>query len=223
MYEYVLFDLDGTLIDPKEGITKCVEYALKQFNIYVKDLNELTVFIGPPLIDSFMKYFNFSYDDAVVATSYYRERFKTYGTNECFLYPHVEDVLMQLKKENKIIALATSKPEEFAKKILDRFNLLSYFDIVVGATFDGTRSKKSDVIKYAITKLNIKNLDSVVMVGDRIYDIMGAKMNQIDSVGVRYGYALPNELENASATYLINDMLDLKKIICLHNNEQVDL
>lgn len=223
MYEYVLFDLDGTLIDPKEGITKCVEYALNQFNIYVKDLNELTVFIGPPLIDSFMKYYNFSYDDAVVATAYYRERFKIYGTNECFLYPHVEEVLKQLKKENKVIAIATSKPEEFAKKILDRFNLLPYFDIVVGATFDGSRSKKSDVIKYAITKLNIKNLDSVVMVGDRIYDIMGAKLNHIDSIGVKYGYALLNELENAAATYLINDMLDLKKIICLHNNEQVDL
>lgn len=214
MYKYILFDLDGTLIEPKEGITKCVAYALNKFGIKVKNLDDLTVFIGPPLIDSFMKYYNMSLDDAKLAVKFYRERFQVNGILECELYKNVEETLKKLKKENKILIIATSKPEDFTNSILKRLDIYKYFDLIVGATLDGSRGEKSGVIKYALDQINIIDLSEVIMVGDRMFDIFGAKKNNIDSIGVSYGYAIDNELFESNPTFIVNDIEDIIDIIC---------
>lgn len=214
MYKYILFDLDGTLIEPKEGITKCVAYALNKFGIKVKNLDDLTVFIGPPLIDSFMKYYNMSLDDAKLAVKFYRERFQVNGILECELYKNVEETLKKLKKENKILLIATSKPEDFTNSILKRLDIYKYFDLIVGATLDGSRGEKSGVIKYALDQINIIDLSEVIMVGDRMFDIFGAKKNNIDSIGVSYGYAIDNELFESNPTFIVNDIEDIIDIIC---------
>jgi phosphoglycolate phosphatase len=214
MYKYILFDLDGTLIEHKEGITKCVAYALNKFGIKVKNLDDLTVFIGPPLIDSFMKYYNMSLDDAKLAVKFYRERFQVNGILECELYKNVEETLKKLKKENKILLIATSKPEDFTNSILKRLDIYKYFDLIVGATLDGSRGEKSGVIKYALDQINIIDLSEVIMVGDRMFDIFGAKKNNIDSIGVSYGYAIDNELFESNPTFIVNDIEDIIDIIC---------
>lgn len=215
MYKYILFDLDGTLIEPKEGITKCVAYALNKFGIKVKNLDDLTVFIGPPLIDSFMKYYNMSLDDAKLAVKFYRERFQVNGILECELYKNVEETLKKLKKENKILLIATSKPEDFTNSILKRLDIYKYFDLIVGATLDGSRGEKSGVIKYALDQINIIDLSEVIMVGDRMFDIFGAKKNNIDSIGVSYGYAIDNELFESNPTFIVNDIEDIIDIILM--------
>ena len=216
MYKYILFDLDGTLIEPKEGITKCVAYALNKLNISVDNLDDLTVFIGPPLIDSFMQYYHMTLAEAEQAVVYYRERFKERGVIECELYDNVEKTLKLLKELNIKIMLATSKPEIFAKKILERFDIAKYFDLIAGATLDGTRGEKSGVIKYLLDQFEINNLSEVAMVGDRKFDILGARKNNIDSIGVTYGYAIGNELIDNSPNYIINDILELIDIVKNH-------
>ncbi len=213
MYEYILFDLDGTLIEPKEGITKCVAYALDKFNIKISSLDELTVFIGPPLKDSFMKYFNMSEEDALLAVAYYRERFKELGILECELYKNVEETLKKLYENGKKHVVATSKPEVFSISILKRLNIFNYFTFIAGATFDGKRGEKSGVIKYAIESLEIKDLTKVIMIGDRKFDILGAKDNMVDSIGVTYGYAVDNELIESMPNFIINDIIELLEII----------
>ena len=216
MYKYILFDLDGTLIEPKEGITKCVAYALNKLNISVDNLDDLTVFIGPPLIDSFMQYYHMTLAEAKQAVVYYRERFKERGVIECELYDNVEKTLKLLKELNIKIMLATSKPEIFAGKILERFDIAKYFDLIAGATLDGTRGEKSGVIKYVLDQFEINNLSEVAMVGDRKFDILGARKNNIDSIGVTYGYAIGNELIDNSPNYIINDILELIDIVKNH-------
>ena len=213
MYKYVFFDLDGTLIDPKEGITKSVAYALEKFGIYESNLDNLTPFIGPPLKDSFMEFYHLNSDDAEKAIIYYRERFKGIGLTECHLYDNVEKMLSSLKKMGLKLVIATSKPEEFTIKILKNLDIFKYFDFVSGATFDGKRGEKAGVINYAIKMLNIIELKSVLMVGDRKFDILGAHSNNIDSCGVTFGYATCGELEEAKPNYLISDMLELIEII----------
>lgn len=213
MYKYILFDLDGTLIEPKEGITKCVQYALRKFDINIENLDELTMFIGPPLIDSFMMYYHMDEKTAKVAVEYYRERFKEKGILECELYDDVVTTLSYLKRINKKLVIATSKPEEFTKRILRRLDIDKYFDLIVGATFDGTRGEKSKIIEYALEQLNVNNLNEVIMIGDRKFDILGAKNNHIDSIGVTYGYALKNEFNMNKPTYLINNIKELYSII----------
>ena len=213
MYKYIFFDLDGTLIDPKEGITKSVEYALNKFNIYVKSLDDLTVFIGPPLKDSFMEYYHMSVEASDQAVLYYRERFKQLGLYECRLYDNVVETLENLYNMGIKLVIATSKPEEFTIQILKNLNLYKYFHFISGATFDGKRGEKAGVIKYAIDSLKINNLNTVLMVGDRKFDILGAKTNNIDSCGVTFGYATCGELEEAKPNYLISDMLDLIEIV----------
>lgn len=216
MYKYLLFDLDGTLIEPKEGITKCVAYALNKLNIHVENLDDLTVFIGPPLIDSFMQYYHMTLEEAETAVKYYRERFQERGVIECELYSNVEETLKTLKELNIKIMLATSKPEIFAKKILERFDIAKYFDLIIGATLDGSRGEKSGVIKYVLDQFDITNFKEVAMVGDRKFDILGAKKNNIDSVGVTYGYAIGNELIDTNPDYIIDDIKELIKIVKNH-------
>lgn len=213
MYDIVLFDLDGTLTDPGEGITNSVAYALNKFGIKVNDKSELYNFIGPPLIDSFMKYYGMSYDDGLKAVEYYREYFGVTGIYENTMFDGIPDLLDTIKKSGRTISLATSKPEQYAVCILEHFNLTQYFDFVGAATMDETRSKKADVIDYTLKQLSITDKSKVVMVGDRHHDIEGAKQNGIDSIGVLVGYGDKAELENAGATYISENIDDIIKFL----------
>ncbi|MBR4278719.1 MAG: HAD family hydrolase [Clostridia bacterium] len=213
MYQYVLFDLDGTLTDPAEGITNSVAYALEKFGITVTDKRELYRFIGPPLVDSFMKYYGFSEADANQAVAYYREFFKPTGIFQNSLYEGVPELLKQLKSSGKAVILATSKPEVFAVEILKHFGIFEYFDFVAGATLDSTRNKKGDVIAYALDSMKITEKSACLMVGDRNQDINGARENQIDSLGVLFGYGDLDELTTAGATYLAETVEDILKFI----------
>lgn len=213
MYDILLFDLDGTLTDPSEGITNSVAYALDKFGIHVDDKKSLYKFIGPPLVDGFSDYYGFSAEDALKATEYYRETFSVKGIYENRVYDGVVGVLEVLKKENKTVILATSKPEKFAREILRYFDLTKYFDIIAGATFDSTRNTKDAVIAYALSKADIIDRSKVVMIGDREHDILGAKENGIDSVGVLYGFGSLEELTAAGATHIAKNIDDILKIV----------
>lgn len=213
MYNIVLFDLDGTLTDPGVGITSSVAYALEKWGIAVKDSRELYPFIGPPLTESFAKYYGFSHEDALRAVEYYREYFRVKGIYENEVYPCVTELLERLRADGKKVILATSKPEEFAVTILKHFDLMKYFDVVAGSTLDGSRLKKADVIRYAFDKAGISDHSNAVMVGDREHDIFGAKEVGIDSVGVLYGYGSLEELQNAGATYIVNSTQELLSLL----------
>ncbi|PRR86869.1 HAD family hydrolase [Clostridium luticellarii] len=212
-YKYILFDLDGTLTDSKEGITKSVQYALRKYHISVKNLNSLENFIGPPLKDSFMQYYNFNEGQAIKAVEYYRENFKTKGIFQNRVYENIENLLKKLKNLNLSLMVATSKPTVFAKKILNHFNLSEYFDDIVGSGLDGTRGKKGEVIKYIIDKHDIEDTDKAVMIGDRRYDALGAAQNGVDCIGVAYGYGSVEELKNAGAAYIVHNVEELFKQI----------
>ena len=213
MFDTVLFDLDGTLTDPGEGITKSVEYALKKFDIITQDRCELYKFIGPPLKDSFMKYYGFSEEKAEQAIAYYREYFRDIGIFENEVYEGVEDMLRSLHADGKRLILATSKPEEFAIRILEHFGLKKYFAVAAGASMDSSRSKKGDVIAYAISFCEDFNKDTAVMIGDREHDIIGAKENGLKSIGVLYGYGDENELKTAGADYIVSSPTDILNLI----------
>ncbi len=195
MAKYILFDLDGTLTDSGLGIVNCVKYALDKLNVsYVgKDLNK---FVGPPLVESFKEEFNFSQEQAEKCVEIYRERFKDIGIFENVLYDGVEECLKILKKNGKKIILATSKPEVFAKRILEHFKIDCYFDFVVGSLLNHTRDDKAEVIEYAVKEFNV-NVSDAVMVGDRKFDALGAAKNNLSTVGVLWGYGSEKELLEA--------------------------
>lgn len=213
MYNTIFFDLDGTLTDPGIGITNSVAYALEKWNIKVSERKELYKFIGPPLIDSFERYYGFSLEDSRKAVVYYREYFSTKGLYENVVYDGIEILLGKLKKAGKRLVIATSKPEGFAITILKHFDLFRYFDFVAGASMDETRTKKSEVIKYALDSLAITNVSQVLMVGDREHDVLGAGEFGIKSMGVLYGYGDRAELEKAGADFIAENVEDIYKII----------
>ena len=213
MYQYILFDLDGTLTDPGLGITNAVMYALKKFNIEVKERSSLYKFIGPPLLESFEKFYGLSEEESQQALKYYREYFKPYGLYENEVYAGIEELLKTLKEHGKTVLLATSKPEEFAREILRHFGLDKYFDFAAGATMDEKRVKKADVIAYALESCQISNLSEVVMIGDREHDVLGAKENGLDSIGVLYGYGNYEELKAAGADYIVEKPEEILRII----------
>ena len=212
MYNAVLFDLDGTLTDPGMGITNSVAFALRKYGIEVQDRKELYKFIGPPLYESFMKHYSFSKEEAETAVSYFREYFRDTGIFENEVYDGIENLLKKIKASGRKIILATSKPEEFAKRILVHFNLDKYFDFVAGATMDSSRVEKSDVIAYALKESGC-SAENAVMVGDRMHDILGAKENGLASIGVLFGYGSREELENAGADYIAETVDDIIKYI----------
>ncbi len=201
-YQYLLFDLDGTLTDPGIGITNSVMYALKKYNINVNDRACLYKFIGPPLIDSFMEFNNFSREQAEQAVIYYREYFMDKGLFENQPYEDIEHVLETLKAKQKTLIVATSKPTIMAEKILEHFELRQYFSEVVGSNMDNTRTTKSEVIQYILENRYITDLRQAVMIGDRKHDIIGAKTCGLDSIGVLYGYGDQEEHRKAGATYI---------------------
>lgn len=197
--KYVLMDLDGTITDPKIGITKSVQYALKAFGIQVENPDTLCKFIGPPLRNSFMDYYGFDAAKAEEAIVKYREYFSVTGLYENEVFEGMETLLARLKESGKTLIVATSKPEVFAKIILEHFKLDGYFTDICGSELDGGRSTKEEVIRYALEKNNITDDTEVVMVGDRKHDIEGAKAVGLISVGVLFGYGSLEELEEAGA------------------------
>ncbi len=212
-FDLILFDLDGTLTDPGEGITNSVAYALKKYGIETKDKTELYKFIGPPLVDSFKKYYSFSDEQALEAVEFYREYFKPKGMLENTVYDGIEKLLKELKNSGKRLCVATSKPEEFAKTILNHFGLAKYFDFICGATMDSSRSKKADVIEYALKKCQVSDKSKVIMVGDKEHDVFGARQCGIKSIGVLFGYGTREELESAGADFIAEDPEDITVIL----------
>lgn len=213
MFENIFLDLDGTIIDSKEGIVNSVIYSLKNFNIEVKNREELEKFIGPPLNESFKEFYNFNEKQTELAIKLFRERYETTGLWEAKLYPGIKELINDLKKSGKRVILATSKPEKFAKKILEGFKMDKDFFLIIGATLDGSRSAKKDVIKFALDKIKDINLEECIMIGDRNYDILGAKENNMKSIGVTYGFGTKPELETAGADYIEEDVEELRKIL----------
>lgn len=212
-YDYLLFDLDGTLTDPAEGITNSVVHALNKWGIEVSDKKELYCFIGPPLSASFKKYFGFSEEDSLKCVEYYREYFRDRGIFENKVYEGIPELLDHLRKEGKTIILATSKPEKFAKQILEHFDLAKYFDFVAGASMDESRNKKEDVIRYALEMSHVADTSRALMIGDREQDIVGARLNSLDSLGVLYGYGDREEHTAAGATYIAETVEDILKFV----------
>ena len=219
MWNNILFDLDGTLTDPKIGITRSVQFALRHYGINVENLDELCSFIGPPLLESFKKHYSFDDQKAKKAISKYREYFSSKGIYENSVYDGVFQMLSDLKSRGKIIILATSKPTVFAESILSHFGIKEFFDFIGGSNLNGSRSEKAEVIEYTVQKCNIDDFSSSVMIGDREYDIFGAKKVGMTSVGVLYGYGSYKELKDARADKLISSIKDLHDfLICEKTN-----
>ena len=212
-YEYILMDLDGTITDPLEGITRSVQHALASFGIQVEDPHTLSHFIGPPLVDAFMEYYGFSREQGVKAAEKYRERFSVVGLYENEVYPGMEDFLKKMTSAGKKLLVATSKPQVFAEKILDHFHLAQYFTFIGGSNLDGTRAHKDEVIAYVLAENHITRLDQVVMVGDRKYDLAGAQKLGLDCIGVLYGYGSRQEMETAGATALAENLEELTGLL----------
>lgn len=215
MYQFLLFDLDGTLTDPYEGITRCFQYALEAFGIEERQENLKRV-IGPPLIDAFMEFYGFSREQGEFAVAKYRERFSVVGLFENEVYAGIPEMLSDLQKAGKTLCLATAKPEVFAKRILEKFDLAKYFSVVVGAELDGTRNYKKDVIAEVLHQLGNPSLDEVLMIGDRKQDIEGARACNVASLGVRFGYAEPGELEQAGCTTYAETVEQLNEYLLTH-------
>jgi len=207
-YDICLFDLDGTLTDSQAGIINSAKYALSHFGI---ESNSATLrkFIGPPLRNSFKSHYGFSEEKAELAVAKYREYFAETGIWENEVYPGIHELLGELKKRGNILAVATSKAYFFAEKILERFELKDYFDFAAGSELDGTRSKKSDVINFALDFLDPIRNKNCVMIGDREHDINGAKEAAVHSIGVTYGYGSREELESAGAEAIAENIEEL--------------
>ncbi|MDP4092325.1 MAG: HAD family hydrolase [Bacillota bacterium] len=212
-YKYILFDLDGTLTDPVIGITNSVMHALKKYGIEVNDRSKLHKFIGPPLYDSFEKFYAFSVQEARNAVEYYREYYRDTGIFENLVYDGFEKLLKALTESGMTLIVATSKPEVFAKQILEHFDISKYFTFVAGSKLDGSRVKKEEVIGYALESCKISDLSEAIMIGDREYDIIGAKSNGISSMGVLFGYGTRDELEKAGADYIAENVEDIERIL----------
>lgn len=222
MYQYILFDLDGTLTDPKLGITGCVQYALRKLGMEAPDADALEPFIGPPLMDSFREFCGLDEEKGAQAVAYYRERYAVDGLFENEAYPGIVQMLIRLQQAGCHLAVASSKPEVFVKKILEHFGMLSCFEVVVGSGLDGSRVRKEEVLEEALRQLLGERVpaketsayaEGVVMVGDRKFDIQGAKAYGIASVGVAYGYAAEGELEEAGADRIVKTVQELEEAL----------
>jgi len=209
MIENIFFDLDGTLTDPKEGITRCIQFALEAFGVETPPVDALTWCIGPPLRDSFAKILQTTDKDKIeLAYITYRKRFSQKGLYENKVYPEVQNGLDAIKKSGFKIFLATSKPEIYAKQILDYFDLSQFFTKAYGSNLDGSLTDKGELIAHM---LNTEKLDPTrtVIVGDRVYDIAGGKKNGIMTAGVTYGYGSREEITSSRPDFIFDAFSDL--------------
>jgi len=211
--QVILFDLDGTLTDSKLGITKAIRYALSAYGIQVDDLDSLRPLIGPPLYESFQEFYGFSAEQAFQAVDKYREYYSDTGIFENMLFGGVTELLQRLTAEGKHIAMATSKPTVYAVRIARHFDIAQYFKCIMGSELDGTRIRKGEVIAAALQELGVQDLNTVVMVGDRENDVIGARENDIDCISVLYGYGSRAELEQAGATVFAASVTELGQLL----------
>lgn len=210
MKKAILFDLDGTLTDSGEGILNCATLALEHFGLPVPDRETMRVFVGPPLRDTFSK-FGVPQDRLDEAVAVYRSRYVPIGKYENTPYPGIHDLLAKLKAEGHRLYVATSKPEEMSKDILNKFDLSQYFDIICGAALDGSRDSKDAVIAYLLERSG--GVENAVMVGDTVYDILGAAAHGIPAIGVSWGYGSVEEMEHAGAAAIADTMEDLHELL----------
>jgi phosphoglycolate phosphatase len=211
-YPFIFFDLDGTLTDPTEGITKSVQYALAKFGIE-SETEQLRSFIGPPLHHSFMNVYGFDEPKARRAVEYYREYFAVTGIFENVLFPGIPELLARLRAPGPALAVVTSKPKPYAEQILRHFELDRFFDSVVGANMEMTNSEKPGLVREAISLLAAADTKPAVMIGDRKHDIFGAIANGIDSIGVTYGAGSREELIAAGATHVVETLAELETLL----------
>ena len=209
-YKAVFFDLDGTLTDSGEGIINCATLALNHFGLPVPSRQEMRVFVGPPLDQTFIR-FGVPSDKTDEAIRVFRSRYTTVGKFENFPYPGVREMLEALKAEGCRVFVATSKPESLANEVLNHFDLAKYFEKICGATMDGSRSHKADVIRYLLAQ--VSGVENIVMVGDTAYDVIGAAEHQIPCIGVSWGYGLVEDMMNAGAIKIAHSTEELAQMI----------
>ena len=212
-YKTILFDLDGTLTDSAPGILNSVRYGCRKLGLPVPDDATLRRFLGPPLIDSFRNLCGLSAADADRAVAAFREYFPTKGIFENEVYPGIPAMLADLHARGCQLVLATSKPEEYARRIMAHFDLEPYFTAICGATLDETRTDKAEVIAYALETAGITDKTGIVMVGDREHDVLGAKKNDLPCIGAVYGYGTAGELTAAGAAALADTVDELHKLL----------
>ena len=214
-YDLILFDLDGTLTDSGEGITKSVQYALSKYGIEEPDLGRLTKFIGPPLIDSFMKYYGFSKEEAILVRNAFSERYQPIGWKENKPYDGIENVLEALKESGKLLGIATSKPTDLAVRVLEHFDLIQYFPIICAAPLNGLGAEKAGRIQAAMEEAKALGWEvkNPIMVGDTLFDVEGAHQCHIPCVGVAWGFAAEGEFEGCHADFVVHTMEELKEIL----------
>lgn len=211
-YDWLLFDLDGTLTDPFEGITRSVEYALNAFGIEVEDRRTLAPFIGPPLVESLTERYGFTMEDAVAAVAKYREYFAVKGLYENELFEGIPELLNDCRKAGYKISMATSKPTHYAKIIAEHFDIARYFDAIHGSSLDGSRITKSSVVAEAVRDEGL-DPERALMIGDRRHDVEGAREHGIKTVGVLYGYGSLEEHTAAGAAYIAKDLDELRELL----------
>lgn len=209
----ILFDLDGTLIDSSEGITKSTQYALAHYGIIENDLSKFYKFIGPPLVASFKKYYDFTEEQAVEAVAVYRERYNKIGLFECRLYPGVRECIETLKKKGYLIGMASSKPEVSCRRILEHFGILELFDDVVGATFDGRIDTKEEVLNEVLRRWSNVPKEEMCLIGDTMFDVEGANKVGVRSVAVTFGFGDVEQMIKAGAVAVCEEMSSLPEII----------
>lgn len=213
-YENILFDLDGTLTDPAEGILNSIRHSLTYYpEVTVPETAVLQRFIGPPLWESYVKYCGMDKQMAEEAVEHYREYFRPTGIFENKLYDGIRELLKGLKESGAKVRLATSKPDVFARQILDHFGIAEYFASVQGSALDGSLIKKEDVIKKIMSETPGITASNTVMIGDTAFDIIGARANGIPAIGVCYGYGVPSEMAESGAFMIVKTVGELEKIL----------
>ncbi len=212
-FKNLLFDLDGTLTDPALGITSAAQYALGRMGIEIADRSTLTWLIGPPLIGSFEEGFGLTHLQALEALGYYREYFSEKGIFENRIYPGIPELLSDLRAAGRRMMVATSKPEEFTHRILEHFGIARYFDFVGGNTMDESRPTKADVVSHVLRSRSDAAPENTLMIGDRKYDVEGARAFGLDCAGVLYGYGSREELEQAKARYIVESVAALRDLL----------
>jgi len=211
-YANILFDLDGTLTDSADGVTRSVQYALKMYNINTTT-DELKPFIGPPLHYSFQEIYSFSEAEAYRAVEFYRDYYRDRGIYENRLYPGIAEMLIKLQQKGMQLFVATSKPTVFARRVLEHFGIDRYFKLITGSNLDGSRVQKAEVIEAVINEAGGLEPETTVMVGDREHDIFGARAHNLYSIAVSYGYGPLEELLAAKPSAIVHSVRELAETL----------
>ena len=211
--KYVLLDLDGTVTDPMQSITSSAAYALGKFGITEEDTDTLKKFIGPPLTESFKQFYGFDDEQAMQGLRFYREHYSVHGLDGNVPYDGARELLAELKQSGKVIILATSKPIVYAEEILRRNGLHGFFDFIAGNDLQESRPKKQQVLEYIIGHYPEIGSQNAVMVGDRMFDVIGAHDFGLECIGVLYGYGTQEELEQCGADHIAKDIAELRELL----------